>query len=253
MIILPAIDLREGRCVRLQQGRASAETVYGDDPASVARRWVEEGARWLHIVDLDAALAGPSPTGVGDRPLNLQRLEEIHQAVPDTPIQFGGGLRSVAAIETALALGARRVVLGTAAVDQPDLVAEALRRFGPDCVVAGIDALEGWVATHGWQQTSGVRAIDLGQTMHQLGVVRAVYTDVARDGMLAGANVEATAALARTTGLAVIASGGVASLEDVARLQARSAEGIEGVIIGQALYRGTLSLPEAIRLAQGSF
>jgi phosphoribosylformimino-5-aminoimidazole carboxamide ribotide isomerase len=252
VIILPAIDLRQGRCVRLQQGRASAETVYDNDPARVARRWVAEGAQWLHVVDLDAALAGPSATTAPDQPVNLQRLEEIHRAVPDTPIQFGGGLRSVPAIETALALGARRVVLGTAAVHQPDLVAEALQRFGPDCIVAGIDARDGRVATHGWQQTSQMTATDLGRAMRQMGILRAVYTDVARDGMLAGSNVEATADLARATGLAVIASGGVASLEDVARLQARSADGIEGIIIGQALYRGTLSLPEAIHLAQGS-
>lgn len=251
MIILPAIDLRQGRCVRLQQGRATAETIYDDDPASVAQRWVAEGARWLHVVDLDAALDGPSPAGAPARPVNLQRLEEIHRAAPDIPLQFGGGLRSVAAIETALALGARRVVLGTAAVHQPDLVVEALQRFGRERIVVGIDAREGWVATHGWQQTSQVMAADLGQAMRRLGVTRAVYTDVSRDGMLAGSNVEATAALARATGLAVIASGGVASLEDVARLRARAADGIEGVIIGQALYRGALSLPDAIRLARG--
>lgn len=249
MIILPAIDLRHGRCVRLRQGRAEAQTVYDDDPANVAQRWVAQGARWLHVVDLDAALDGPSPSGA-ELALNLQRLADIHAAVPETPIQFGGGLRTLAAIETALALGARRVVLGTAAVHQPELVAEALRRFGGDKIVAGIDARDGWVSTHGWQQTSQVTAIDLGQAMRRLGVARAVYTDVSRDGMLAGANVDATAALARGTGLAVIASGGVASLEDVARLRARSAEGIEGVIIGQALYRAALSLPEAIRLAQ---
>ncbi len=279
MIILPAIDLRQGRCVRLRQGRANAETVYDDDPASVALRWVAQGARWLHVVDLDAALAAPSPDRLRkSRPVpsshlagakqpgdsadredpktsevsvnNLPRLAEIHAAAPDTPIQFGGGLRTLEAIETALGLGASRVVLGTAAVHQPDLVAEALRRFGPERIVAGIDAREGWVATHGWQQTSRVTAVDLGRAMRRLGILRAVYTDVSRDGMLAGANVGATAALAQTTGLAVIASGGVASLEDVARLQARAGDGIEGVIIGQALYRGALSLPEAIRLAQ---
>jgi phosphoribosylformimino-5-aminoimidazole carboxamide ribotide isomerase len=281
MIILPAIDLRQGRCVRLRQGRADAETIYDDDPAGVARRWVAQGAGWLHVVDLDAALASPPPARLrksgpgssshlseakppgsaadGEGPKtsevfgdNLQRLAEIHAAVPETPIQFGGGLRTLEAIETALALGASRVVLGTVAVHQPDLVAEALRRFGPERIVAGIDARQGWVATHGWQQTSRVTAVDLGRAMRQMGVLRAVYTDVSRDGMLAGANVEATAALARSTGLAVIASGGVASLEDVARLRARAGDGIEGVIAGQALYRGTLSLPEAIRLAQGS-
>jgi phosphoribosylformimino-5-aminoimidazole carboxamide ribotide isomerase len=169
--------------------------------------------------------------------------------VPEASIQFGGGLRTLEAIETALALGADRVVLGTAAVHQPELVAQALARFGPERIVAGIDARQGLVATHGWQQTSQVRAADLGRAMRRLGVLRAVYTDVSRDGMLAGANVEATAALARDTGLVVIASGGVASIEDVARLRARAADGIEGVIVGQALYRGALSLDEALRAA----
>jgi phosphoribosylformimino-5-aminoimidazole carboxamide ribotide isomerase len=248
MIVFPAIDLREGRCVRLRQGRAEAQTVYDDDPAAVARRWVEQGARWLHVVDLDAALDDPAPAG-GALPLNLRRLSEINAAVPDTPIQFGGGLRTLAAVETALGLGASRVVLGTAAVHQPGLVAEAVQRFGDGQIVAGIDAREGWVATHGWQQTSQVRAVEVGRAMHQMGVVRAVYTDVARDGMLSGVNAEATAALARATGLGVIASGGVASLDDVTRLRALAADGIEGMIIGQALYRGALSLPEALRAA----
>ncbi len=281
MIILPAIDLRRGRCVRLRQGRAEAETVYDDDPARVAQRWVDQGAQWLHVVDLDAALDGRSPAGprkvrsrsssylaeakspgaCPDQELpgaskvfadNLQRLAEIHAAVPETAIQFGGGLRTLAAMETVLALGASRVVLGTIAVHQPELVAEALERFGSERIVAGIDARDGWVATHGWQQTSRVTAVEVGQAMSRLGVVRAVYTDVARDGMLTGVNVEATAALAQATGLAVIASGGVTSLEDVARLYARSGDGIEGVIVGQALYRGALSLPEAIRLAQAA-
>jgi len=261
MIIFPAIDLRRGRCVRLRQGRAEDETVYGDDPAAVARRWVAEGAAWLHVVNLDGAFgelparqaaqqgrdpvrAVPSPS----LPLNLQRLAEIRRAVPGTPIQFGGGLRSLADVETALDLGAARVVLGTVAVRDPDLVAEAVRRFGPARIVVGIDAHEGQVATHGWRETSDTTAVALGRAMRRQGVVRAVYTDIARDGMLTGVNVEATAGLARATGLRVIASGGVASVEDLVRLRDQAAD-IEGVIVGQALYTGAVSLPEAIRAA----
>lgn len=250
MIVFPAIDLRQGRCVRLRQGRAEDETVYDDDPAAVARRWVAQGAGWLHVVNLDGAFEG---TGGTQRatclPLNLQRLAEIRAAVPDTPIQFGGGVRSLADAEMALSLGATRVILGTVAVRNPRLVAEAVRRFGAERIVVGIDARNGQAATHGWQQTSGTTAAALGRAMRLRGVTRAVYTDIARDGMLTGVNVEATVAMARFTGLRVIAAGGVASLADVARLKARAGQDIEGVIIGQALYTGVVSLPEAIRAA----
>lgn len=248
MILFPAIDLRQGRCVRLRQGRAEDETVYDEDPAAVARRWVQQGAEWLHVVNLDGAFG---QRGKGDeRPLNLQRLAEIRAAAPATPIQFGGGLRALPDLKRALSLGASRVVLGTAAVFQPDLVAEALRHFGPERVVVGIDARDGRVATHGWQQATDTTAVALAQAMARQGIVRLVYTDIGRDGMLTGVNVEATADLARATGLAVIASGGVASLDDLARLRARAADGIEGAIIGQALYRGAVSLPEALQVAR---
>jgi phosphoribosylformimino-5-aminoimidazole carboxamide ribotide isomerase len=247
MIVLPAIDLRRGRCVRLRQGRAEDETVYGDDPAAVARRWVAQGAEWLHVVNLDGAFGDPN--GRSDRPVNLQRLGEIRAAVPETPIQFGGGVRSLADVETALSLGATRVILGTVAVQNPDLVAEAVGHFGEARIVVGIDARDGQVATHGWQQTSDTTAVALGQVMYRQGLSRAVYTDIARDGMLTGVNLEATAALAKETGLKVIASGGVASLEDVTLLRAQMDAGIEGVIIGQALYTGAVSLPGAIQEA----
>ena len=246
MIIFPAIDLRRGRCVRLRQGRAEEETVYDDDPAAVARRWVAEGAEWLHVVNLDGAF-GETGDAAG-QPINLQRLAEIREAVPGTPIQFGGGVRSVADVERALALGVKRVILGTVAVAQPAVVAEAIERLGPERIVVGIDAQNGRVATHGWRQTSETTAVALGQAMGQQGVVRVVYTDIARDGMLSGVNVEATATLARATGLRVIASGGVASVDDVRRLEARAADGIEGVIIGQALYTGAVSLVEALQV-----
>jgi phosphoribosylformimino-5-aminoimidazole carboxamide ribotide isomerase len=250
MIIFPAIDLRRGRCVRLRQGRAEAETVYDDDPAAVARRWVVQGAEWLHVVNLDGAF-GETDNGMG-QPVNLQRLAEIREAAPATPIQFGGGMRSVADAERALALGATRVILGTVAVAQPSVVAEAIEQLGPERIVVGIDARAGRVATHGWRQTSEMTAVALGGAMRQQGVIRVVYTDIARDGMLSGVNVEATAALARATGLRVIASGGVASVDDVRQLKARTADGIEGVIVGQALYTGAISLAEALQVGQGA-
>lgn len=245
MIVFPAIDLRRGRCVRLRQGRAEDEIVYDDDPAAVARRWVEQGAVWLHVVNLDGAFADRQQAA-----RNLQRLSEIRQTAPETPIQFGGGVRSLADIQTALALGATRIVLGTVAVETPELVAEAVAGFGSERIVVGIDAREGRVATHGWREASDTTATALGRAMGQQGVVHAVYTDIARDGMLTGVNVEATAALARETGLRVIASGGVASLADLTRLKAQAGAGIEGVIIGQALYTGAISLPEAIQAAR---
>jgi phosphoribosylformimino-5-aminoimidazole carboxamide ribotide isomerase len=257
MIVFPAIDLRHGRCVRLRQGRVEDETVYGDDPAAVARQWVTQGAEWLHVVNLDGAF-GESNAALR-RPINLRRLEEIHMAVPRTPIQFGGGIRTLDDIETALSLGATRVILGTVAVREPDLVVAALRRFGVERIVVGIDARDGQVATHGWQQVSNTTTtLALGWAMRQRGVRRVIYTDIARDGMLSGVNVEATTALVRGTGLRVIASGGVASLDDVAQLKAKEdrrvsngfAGGIEGLIIGQALYTGVVSLSEAIHLAR---
>lgn len=261
MILFPAIDLRRGRCVRLRQGQADQETVYGDDPAAMARRWVKEGAAWLHVVNLDGAFGegGTLPTGsrpgaetqsIGARPINLQRLAEIRAAVPGTPVQFGGGVRTLDDIQTALDLGATRVVLGTVAVRQPELVVQALRRFGAARIVVGIDARDGQVATHGWQQTSAITAQALGREMRLRGVTHVVYTDIARDGMLSGVNIDATAALAAATGLQVIASGGVASVNDITRLKAR--EGIAGVIVGQALYTGAVSLPEALHAANGA-
>jgi phosphoribosylformimino-5-aminoimidazole carboxamide ribotide isomerase len=245
MIVFPAIDLRRGRCVRLRQGRAEDETVYDDEPAAVARRWVDQGAEWLHVVNLDGAF---SDTQHATR--NTQCLAEIHAAVPETSIQFGGGVRSLADVETALQLGATRVILGTVAVQNPELVAAAVTHFGAERIVVGIDARDGQVATHGWRETSETTAMALGQAMHQRGVVRVVYTDIARDGMLSGVNVETTAALARETGLRVIASGGVASVADVVRLKAHKADGIEGVIIGQALYTGAVSLVKTIAAAE---
>ena len=248
MIVYPAIDLRKGRCVRLLQGDASAETVFADDPLDAARRWVSEGAEWLHLVNLDGAF-GESTDG-GTVSSNLSALGRILGAV-EVPVQFGGGIRTLEDIQRLLALGVQRVILGTVAVREPHIVEEAIARHGPERISVGIDARDGFVAIHGWLETSRVRAVDLGRCMAALGVRRVVYTDVSRDGMLSGVNVEATVALAQGSGLGVIASGGVASLEDIVTLKENEATGIEGVIVGMALYRGAIALPEALRAARG--
>jgi phosphoribosylformimino-5-aminoimidazole carboxamide ribotide isomerase len=246
MIIFPAIDLRQGRVVRLRQGQPGAQTVYGDDPAETARRWAAGSAEWLHVVNLDGAFSE------GDEdPVNLRRLAEIRAAVR-LPIQFGGGVRTVADVGRALDLGAGRVILGTAAVANPRVLEEALRRYGPERVMVALDARDGLVATHGWQTTSALTARELALQVKALGVQRAIYTDVARDGMLAGVNVAATAELATASGLLIIASGGVSGLADIRALREQAATGIEGVIVGQALYSGVLGLAEAIAEASQS-
>jgi phosphoribosylformimino-5-aminoimidazole carboxamide ribotide isomerase len=241
MIVFPAIDLRRGRCVRLRQGDPAAETVFGDDPAAMARHWASCGAQWLHVVNLDGALGDQGPDA-----LNLRRLAEIRAAVV-LPIQFGGGLRTLDDVAQALDLGATRVVLGTAAVQAPDLAAAAVQRFGAEAIVAGLDAQAGRAATHGWQAVSDVQVHDLGRQLRQAGVLRAVYTDISRDGMLSGVDADGSAELARQTGLGVIASGGVRDLADIRRLQALASQGIEGVIVGQAIYTGSLDLAEAVK------
>lgn len=240
MIIYPAIDLRAGRCVRLRQGDPQAQTVYSEDPVAMAQHWAGLGAAWLHLVNLDGALEEADASAC-----NLQALERILAAVA-VPVQFGGGLRTIDAIARVLDMGATRIILGTAAVRDPALVETALARFGAPRIVAGIDAHAGQVAIRGWQERTTVDATTLGQALHRLGIERAVYTDIARDGMLSGPNITATAALARETGLRVIASGGISRLEDVQALAALEAEGIEGAIIGQALYTGAIDLPAAL-------
>lgn len=248
MLLFPAIDLHHGRCVRLRQGDPAAETVFGDDPTAIARRWAEMGAEWLHIVNLDGAFGEAGRSG-DDRPVNLQRLAEIRAAV-GLPIQFGGGLRRLGDIELALDLGATRVVLGTAAVRDPGLVVAALQQFGARQIVVGIDARDGYVATHGWKQTSDLKATTLARVLAETGLRRVVYTDIGRDGMLAGVNLAATVELARSSGLGVIASGGVSGLADIEALAGHEADGIEGVVIGQALYTGALDLGQALAVAR---
>jgi phosphoribosylformimino-5-aminoimidazole carboxamide ribotide isomerase len=242
MIVFPAIDLRRGKCVRLRQGRPDAETVFSDDPVAMAEHWVSQGAEWLHVVNLDGAF--------GQASSNLRVAEEMTAAV-GIPVQFGGGLRTMADIEGALKLGLARVILGTVAVEEPSLVAEAVKRFGAESIVVGIDARKGKAATHGWQEVTSVTATELALRVRELGVERVVYTDIARDGMLSGVNVEASGELAQRTGLWVISAGGVSSLDDLRRLKETEASGVEGVIIGQALYSGALELREAIVVARG--
>ena len=258
-IIFPAIDLRGGQVVRLRQGDPAAQTIFGDDPAATARRWAAAGAEWLHVVNLDGAFASGEDHRAGDpriAGINLQRLAEIRAAVA-LPVQFGGGVRTLAGVALALELGATRVVLGTVAVREPEMMGEAVRQFGSERIVAGIDAREGRVATHGWRETSALDALTVALRMRDLGVQRVVYTDIARDGTLSGVNVPATVALAQESGLRVIASGGVASLADIRALAGCTPDltgsvpgGVEGVIVGQALYTGAIDLDVAVAAAK---
>ncbi len=242
MIVYPAIDLRGGRVVRLAQGRPEAETIDGDDAAAVAREWAAQGAPWLHVVNLDGAFG----SGAG----NLRALHSILQAVA-IPVQLGGGLRSLDDLTAAFDLGAARAILGTVAVTRPALVVEAIARFGPERIAVGIDARDGQVAVHGWQTVSAIPAVELGRRMRESGVVRAVFTDIGRDGMLAGYNVEATRRMAEATGLRIIASGGLASLADVEAIRALEPVGVEGLIAGRALYAGTVRLADILAVAAG--
>ena len=261
LIILPAIDLRGGSVVRLRQGDPAAQTLFDLDPAAVARRWAEEGAPWLHVVNLDGALSGGRQEGrghpartlciddmAGAVSLNLRRLAEI-RAATHVPLQFGGGIRSLADIELVLSLGANRVLLGTVAIRHPDLVGLAVQRFGPQRIVVALDARNGRISTDGWQEQSQLSTVEVALQMAHLGVVRVLHTDIARDGMLAGVNVDSTVELAQTSGLRVIASGGVAGLADIRSLAARYGDGIEGVVVGQALYTGALDLKSALEAA----
>ncbi len=239
--VYPAIDLRRGRVVRLKQGDPDRETAYADDPLPVARRWRRAGAEWLHVVNLDGAFGERSRA-------NLEALERILAHMPELRVQFGGGLRDLDGVERALTLGVRRVVLGTAAVQNPTLVEAALETFGPQRVAIGIDARDGEVQTHGWQQDASVTALELAQCWAARGIRWLIFTDVARDGMERGLNLEATVHLARATGLNVIASGGVSSLADVRRTYEA---GLNGVIIGRALYEGQIALEDAVQLSGG--
>ena len=240
MIIYPAIDIRGGRCVRLTEGRFDAETVFADDPAEMALKWAGLGAEFLHLVDLDGALAGEGK--------NVPVIERILQSV-NIPVQLGGGIRNLETIEKLLALGVTRLILGSAAVKNPKLVEEACKKY-PGHIAVGIDAKNGEVAIEGWGKGSGVAATELAKQMAAYGVETIIYTDISRDGMLSGVNVEATAALARACGVPIIASGGVASLEDIRRVKAVESDGVQGCIIGKAIYTGAVDLKAALALAK---
>ncbi len=235
MIVIPAIDLRAGRCVRLREGRADAETVFSDDPVATARRWVALGAARLHVVDLDGAFAGA--------PMQTALIAAIAVAVAPVPVEAGGGLRDVGAIETLLAAGARWAVVGTRAALDAEFLRAAGRGFGSRLIVA-VDARGERVAVKGWTETADVAVVDVARRARDAGAAAVLYTDVSRDGTERGPNVEATAALARAVPLPVLASGGVAGVDDLRRLAA--VEGVEGVVVGRALYTGAIALPDAL-------
>lgn len=238
MIIYPAIDLHGGKVVRLKEGKTENETVFSDDPLHTAQLWIDQGATWLHMVNLDGAFSKAND--------NLNILSQVSKL--NIPIQFGGGLRSLENIEYALHLGAARVVLGTIAVEQPEIVFEALARFGADKICVALDARNGKVTTHGWTAESEVTPQELGQAMAKKGVVHALYTDVQRDGSLAGVNIHNTVQLAQETGLQVIASGGVSRTDEIQQLA--QSQVVAGAIIGMALYTKQITLTDALLAAR---
>ena len=235
MKLYPAIDIKDGKCVRLYQGRFDDVTVYGDDPAAMAQKWAAQGAEFLHVVDLDGALAGDS--------VSAKAIAAVCAAV-DLPVQTGGGVRTLSDIEKRLSWGVNRVILGTIAVKEPHLVAEAVARFGAEKIVVGIDAKDGFVATHGWETVSARGAVEFAKQMQDIGVTTIVYTDIATDGTLAGANVAAMQEMAAAVPkIDVIASGGIGSLDDILAL---NGSGVGGVIVGKSLYTGRVDLNDAI-------
>lgn len=242
MIILPAIDLKDGCCVRLEQGLMDKDTVYNDDPAAQAKAWQEQGGEFLHIVDLDGAFAGV--------PKNKAAIEAIVAAI-DIPSELGGGIRDLETIEAYLDLGINRVILGTVAKENPELVKAACRKF-PGQIVVGIDAKNGLVAVRGWADVTEKKATEMAKEMENFGVEAIIYTDIARDGMMQGPNIEATQALAEAISIPVIASGGLSTLDDIARLLDIESSGVTGVITGKAIYSGAIDLREAVALTKGN-
>ncbi|MEK4291563.1 1-(5-phosphoribosyl)-5-[(5-phosphoribosylamino)methylideneamino]imidazole-4-carboxamide isomerase [Paenibacillus sp. FSL P4-0502] len=236
-IVYPAIDIRDGKCVRLQQGDYSQETIYNDSPLKVAKSWEEQGGKFIHLVDLDGAKAG--------HPVNDAIIGAI-AANANVPVQVGGGLRNLADVEKLLGLGVSRVIIGTAAINDHAFTEEVLAKYG-DKVAIGIDARNGYVATHGWLNTSEVRAEALAKELAAKGAETFIYTDISRDGMMQGPNVDGILSMAQASGKTVIASGGVTSLDDLLRLNVHSGSGVGGAIVGKALYTGNIDLSEALR------
>lgn len=242
MIVIPAIDLKEGKCVRLEQGLMDKDTVFNDNPGAQAKVWQDQGAELLHIVDLDGAFAG--------EPRNRTAIEAIVKAL-SIPTQLGGGIRDIPTIEAYLDLGIDRVIIGTAAQRNPELVEEACKRF-PGRIVVGIDAKNGMVAVQGWAEVTDITAVDLARRFEGYGVSAIIYTDISRDGMMQGPNIEATRALAESISIPVIASGGVSSLKDIRNLMVVEKSGVTGVITGKAIYTGAIRLAEAVALTKGT-
>jgi len=241
MIVIPAVDLKGGKCVRLRQGRMDAETVFSDDPTAMAAKWAAMGARRLHVVDLDGA--------VDKTPRNREVIQQIVDRI-DIPVQVGGGIRSHTAIKSYLDCGVDRVIIGTEAIRNPDMVADACRRH-PGRIIVGIDARNGFVAIEGWTETTTVLAVDLARRFEECGVAAINFTDIQRDGMQTGPNLAETRRMAEAVSIPVIASGGVATIEDIRRLLPLETVGVSGVITGRAIYSGSLDLVEAIRVAEG--
>lgn len=242
MIIFPAIDIRGGQCVRLVKGDFAQETVFSQRPEIMAKRWEEEGGEYLHLVDLDGARAGQSR--------NLDVVEMILKTI-NIPVELGGGIRTMDNIKRVLEMGVTRVILGSIAVKDPELVKTACKEYGSERIVVGIDAKDGIVAVDGWGVSGEVKATELAKRMADGGVKHIIYTDISRDGTLTGVNAKATAEIAKVSGIKVVASGGVSSIEDIKLVKEYEQDGIEGVIVGKSIYTGALSLPEAIKVAKG--
>lgn len=240
MLLIPAIDIKDGKCVRLRQGRMNEDTVFSHDPVAVAERWVKAGARRLHIVDLDGAFAG--------RPVNADIVNAITERFPGIPVQIGGGIRDEDTVQTYLDAGVQFVIIGTKAVRTPHFVSDLCLQF-PGHIIVGLDARNGKVAIDGWSKLSHHDVIDLAQNFEQHGVEAIIYTDISRDGMMQGVNVDATVKLARSVKIPIIASGGITTLDDVRSLCQVCGEGIVGAITGRAIYEGTLDFVEGQRLA----
>jgi len=241
MIVIPAIDLKEGKCVRLLQGRMEDATIYSDSPADTAKRWADMGAELIHVVDLDGAFAGDQR--------NLKSIEAIVKAI-DIPIEVGGGIRDLAGADRLIGVGVERVIFGTVAVENPSVLVVTCKKH-PGKVIAGIDAHNGKVAVRGWGELSKKKAEDLARQMEDAGVRAIIYTDISRDGMLTGHNIEATKELASHVSVPIIASGGVKDLDDIRALMMIKDLGIEGVITGKAIYEGTMDLKDAIAITKG--
>ena len=240
MLLIPAIDVKGGKCVRLRQGRMDQDTIFSDDPVSVAGRWVEAGARRLHIIDLDGAIAG--------KPVNAQVIKRMAQAYPDISIQVGGGIRDDDTIQAYLEAGVNYVIIGTNAVNVPHFVGDACMEF-PGHIIVALDARDGKVAIDGWSKLSNHDVNDIAQRFEKDGVEAIIYTDIGRDGMMSGVNIAATVELAKSITIPIIASGGIATLEDIRSLCKVAGEGIMGAIIGRALYEGSLDFAQCQKLA----